>query len=76
MTTNWIIATTATGLQVVALWLYGNNDKRAPVCGLIAIGLWAIYNCLNGQWLLMPQLAVGVIVALRNLCCMRTSQST
>jgi len=63
----WGISACATGLALVALWLYGDGNKRAPIIWLAVCLCWVVYDILFEQWALLLPTALNIIVQIRNL---------
>lgn len=63
---DWLLAILGTSLALIALWLYGNKDKRAPIFGLFACACWVVYDIRYDQWPLLLPTAINIIVTLRN----------
>lgn len=69
----WTLVTLGTVFALIALWLYGNNHKRAPMFGLLACLCWVIYDVLYDQWPLLLPTAMNIAVTLRNWKVMKST---
>ena len=64
---GWIISGIATILSLLAYWLYGNRDQKAPIFGLLAGLLWIGYIVRFGQWPLLLPTGMRIVIDARNL---------
>ena len=68
---GWIISVLATSLYLVAMWLYGDSDKRAPLVALVVCLLWVAYDVAFQQWPLLLPTILNIGIQGRNLYRMR-----
>lgn len=63
---NWLLSALGTLLALIMLWLYGNQDRRAPIIGLCVCLCWILYDILYDQWPLLLPTAINIAVCFRN----------
>jgi len=71
----WVISTVATGLSIVASWLYGDKSWKAPIVDLVARSIWVVYVIGYDQSPLLIPVTINIVLSVRNLIKMRSTNN-